>query len=127
AGGAVWSVPPAARGVRAGPGDHRRRPEERATLDLAGPAPRCVHAGVADVMRRAIRLAGVACTLGLATCTENATTPGICPPYCPSTSITIIDTVMQAITRDSAYGRPVGYKIGRASCRERVEGPFMLL
>jgi len=60
-------------------------------------------------MRRAIRLAGVACTLGLATCTENATTPGICPQYCPSTSITIVDTVMQAITRDSAYGRPVGY------------------
>jgi len=60
-------------------------------------------------MRRAISLAGVACALGLATCTENSTAPGVCPEYCPSASITVVDTVMRAISQDSAYGRPIGY------------------
>ena len=61
-------------------------------------------------MRRAARLAAMGLALGAAACTEHLAAPGLCPTYCPAGSLTVVDTVPRtAITRDSAYGRPIGY------------------
>ncbi len=55
------------------------------------------------------RLAAVGLALVAAACTEEVAAPGVCPEYCPSGKIAMIDTVLTAISRDSAFGRPVGY------------------
>jgi hypothetical protein len=39
-------------------------------------------------------------------CTEDATAPGKCPAFCPSRQLTVVDTVLNIISRDSSY---VGY------------------
>jgi len=46
-------------------------------------------------------------------CTENATSPGVCPNFCPSDSISIKDTIFTTIIeRDSSFR---GYVPGYAS------------
>jgi len=55
------------------------------------------------------RLAAVGLALVAAACTEDVAAPGVCPEYCPSGKIAVIDTVLTAISRDTAFGRPVGY------------------
>jgi hypothetical protein len=62
-------------------------------------------------MRRgAARLAHVGVAALLAACTEQVSAPAVCPAYCPTGSLTVVDTVLRtAITRDSSYGRPIGY------------------
>ncbi|PYO12403.1 MAG: hypothetical protein DMD31_16475 [Gemmatimonadetes bacterium] len=56
---------------------------------------------------RGFRAAWLAATLGAAgavACVEQATAPGSCPTFCPSGSITVVDTVLRtSITRDSAF------------------------
>ena len=43
-------------------------------------------------------------------CTEDLTAPGRCDDFCPPEKIVMHDTILDtAITRDSAYGRPIGY------------------
>ena len=38
------------------------------------------------------------------------TAPGVCPDFCPSGSVQVVDTVLRtAVSRDSAFGRPIGY------------------
>lgn len=39
-------------------------------------------------------------------CTEDATAPGKCPAFCPSRQLTVVDTILNIISRDSSY---VGY------------------
>ena len=42
--------------------------------------------------------------LGLAGCRENITAPGVCPEYCPGTSIEIVDSLLAgSIVRDTTY------------------------
>jgi hypothetical protein len=51
---------------------------------------------------RAARVAGLAAVL--AGCVDQATAPGVCPAFCPSGKIDVVDTVLAAsIARDSAY------------------------
>lgn len=62
------------------------------------------------ITRAAARLALLGLAIASAACTEELTAPGACPDFCPSTSLSMTDTVLRAaITQDSAYGRPVGY------------------
>lgn len=39
-------------------------------------------------------------------CTEDATAPGKCPTFCPGGQLKVVDTILNAISRDSSY---VGY------------------
>jgi len=39
-------------------------------------------------------------------CTEDATAPGKCPSFCPGGQLTVVDTILNIISRDSSY---VGY------------------
>jgi hypothetical protein len=41
--------------------------------------------------------------LALGACTEQVTAPGACPDYCPGGSISVVDTIFDAIERDSAF------------------------
>ena len=60
-------------------------------------------------MTIARRLAAIGVAL-LAACNEDVAAPGVCPQYCPAGSLTVIDTVLRtAISRDSGYGRPIGF------------------
>lgn len=60
--------------------------------------------------RAAARFARLGLAILLTACTEDLTAPGACPDFCPSTSLTMTDTVLHtAITQDSSYGRPSGY------------------
>ncbi len=65
----------------------------------------------AGATRRAVvRLARAGWLLLVAGCTEKMTAPGVCPDFCPSGSVQVVDTVLRtAVSRDSAFGRPVGY------------------
>jgi hypothetical protein len=48
--------------------------------------------------------------LSLTTCTEDLTSPGNCPDFCPVAAISIIDTVLTGtVSGDSSFGRPNGY------------------
>lgn len=58
--------------------------------------------------RPPVRAAMFAVLIALA-CTNDISAPGLCPQFCPLGSLTVIDTVLAAISRDSAYGRPSGY------------------
>lgn len=59
---------------------------------------------------RRVAVLGVVAALAVWACTDDLTAPGKCDNFCPSEKITVLDTVLDtAITRDSAYGRPVGY------------------
>jgi hypothetical protein len=50
------------------------------------------------------RLALIGAALVAAACVEDLTTPGVCPDYCPSHQLTIVDTVLASnISRDSAF------------------------
>jgi len=61
-------------------------------------------------MTRARRLVAIGVAV-LAACNEDLAAPGVCPQYCPSGTLSVIDTVLRtAISRDSAYGRPFGYQ-----------------
>ena len=41
-------------------------------------------------------------------CTEDATAPGKCPAFCPGGQLSVVDTVLNIISRDSSY---VGYVV----------------
>ena len=59
---------------------------------------------------RRVAVLGVVAAIAVWACTDDLTAPGQCDNFCPSEKITVRDTVLDtAITRDSAYGRPVGY------------------
>ena len=59
---------------------------------------------------RRVAVLGVVAAIAVWACTDNLTAPGKCNDFCPSERITVRDTVLDtAITRDSAFGRPVGY------------------
>jgi hypothetical protein len=50
------------------------------------------------------RFSRLAVLLALAGCTEDITAPGVCPDFCPSGQITVVDTVFtDLIGRDSAF------------------------
>src|SRR5438093_1859477 len=54
-------------------------------------------------MRR-VALAALAALTAATACTEDVTAPGHCPDFCPSGSITGVDTVLQTVVqRDSAF------------------------
>jgi len=55
-----------------------------------------------------VRAAALVVLIALA-CTNDISAPGVCPQFCPLGSLTVIDTLLAAISRDSAYGRPQGY------------------
>jgi hypothetical protein len=60
--------------------------------------------------RTVVRLAHVGWLLLAAACTEKIAAPGVCPEFCPSGKLQVIDTVLQtAVSGDSAFGRPIGY------------------
>src|SRR5207237_1006384 len=101
AGLALWRLPAAARRVRTRPGGDRRGPAERAALDACRAAPRCVRQGEPRPMR-VRRVAWLATVL--AGCVDQATAPGVCPTFCPSGQIDVVDTVLAAsIARDSTF------------------------
>ena len=53
---------------------------------------------------------GVVAVVAVLACTEDLTAPGRCDDFCPPEKIVMHDTILDtAITRDSAYGRPIGY------------------
>lgn len=55
-------------------------------------------------MRVARRFAWLSLGAALAACTQDVTAPGRCPEFCPSGSLTIIDTVLAtSISKDSAF------------------------
>src|SRR5256886_11007881 len=103
AGVAVRRVPPAARRVRARPPGNRRGAEDRAPLGAArSPARRVRESDAHQVTERRLALVGVA--LLVAACVERLTGPGDCPDFCPSSQITIVDTLLtSSINRDSSY------------------------
>src|SRR3989441_8180810 len=104
AGRALRRLPPAARRVRDGPRGDRRRPDERAALDPGPAAPRRLHPRVPRPMRRAALAAALTALTAATACTEDVTAPGHCPDFCPSRSITRVDTVLQTVVqRDSAF------------------------
>src|SRR5207247_608495 len=104
AGRALRRLPPAARRVRDGPRGGRRRPDERAALDPGPAAPRRLHPRVPRPMRRAALAAALTALTAATACTEDVTAPGHCPDFCPSGSITGVDTVLQTVVqRDSAF------------------------
>jgi hypothetical protein len=49
------------------------------------------------------RWLAVAVLLVMAACTEEFTSPGVCPQFCPGGSIQVRDTVLSIIERDSAF------------------------
>ena len=54
------------------------------------------------MIRRRLVLLGAAVIA--AACVEDLTAPGVCPAYCPSNQLTIVDTVLtNSISRDSAF------------------------
>jgi hypothetical protein len=53
------------------------------------------------VIRRRLFLIGAAVIA--AACVENLTTPGVCPAYCPAHQISIADTVLYDLSRDSSF------------------------
>jgi hypothetical protein len=53
------------------------------------------------VIRRRLLLIGAAVIA--AACVENLTTPGVCPAYCPANQISIADTVLYDLSRDSSF------------------------
>jgi len=83
---------------------------------------------------RGFRAAWLAATLGAAgavACVEQATAPGSCPTFCPSGSITVVDTVLRtSITRDSAFrGYVLAHQAGAMVATEApgVDSRAMLL
>jgi hypothetical protein len=59
---------------------------------------------------RRVAVLGLVAAIAVWACTDDLTSPGRCDDFCPNEKITVRDTVLDtAITRDSAYGRPVGY------------------
>ncbi len=55
-------------------------------------------------MRRAALAAALTALTAATACTEDVTAPGHCPDFCPSGSITGVDTVLQTVVqRDSAF------------------------
>jgi hypothetical protein len=52
-------------------------------------------------MRRRLFLIGAAVIA--AACVEDLTTPGVCPTYCPANQISIADTVLYDLSRDSSF------------------------
>ena len=59
---------------------------------------------------RRLAVLGVVAAAAVLACTEDLTAPGRCDQYCPPEKIVVYDTILDsAITRDSAYGRPIGY------------------
>ena len=55
-------------------------------------------------MRRAALAAALTALTAATACTEDVTAPGHCPDFCPSRSITGVDTVLQTVVqRDSAF------------------------
>ncbi len=52
-------------------------------------------------MRRRLFLVGAAVIA--AACVEDLTTPGVCPAYCPANQISIADTVLYDLSRDSSF------------------------
>ena len=67
-------------------------------------------AGGPDQLKRALELLIMGGVVGFVACTQDVAAPGVCPEFCPSGSLSVIDTVLRtAITRDSSYGRPFGY------------------
>jgi hypothetical protein len=52
-------------------------------------------------MRRRLFLIGAAVIA--AACVEDLTTPGVCPTYCPANQISIADTVVYDLSRDSSF------------------------
>ena len=62
------------------------------------------------IARGSGRAALVAIAIVGLSCTNDVAAPGLCPQFCPLGALSVVDTVLTtAITRDSAYGRPVGY------------------
>jgi hypothetical protein len=60
--------------------------------------------------RAVVRLAPVGWLLLVAACTEKVAAPGVCPAFCPSGRLQVIDTLLAtAVNGDSAFGRPIGY------------------
>jgi len=48
--------------------------------------------------------------LAFAACTDKIAAPGDCPAFCPSGTLSVVDTVLpMAVYNDSAFGRPIGY------------------
>jgi len=62
-------------------------------------------------LRRAAKwLAPLCFVLSLTTCIEDLTAPGDCPAFCPTSAISVIDTVITGtVSGDSSFGRPNGY------------------
>ncbi len=59
---------------------------------------------------RRLAVLGVVAVGAVLACTEDLTAPGRCDRYCPPEKLVVHDTILDtAITRDSAYGRPIGY------------------
>ena len=59
---------------------------------------------------RWLAVLGVVAVVAVLACTEDLTAPGRCDDFCPPEKIVLHDTILDsAITRDSAYGRPIGY------------------
>ncbi len=59
---------------------------------------------------RRLAVLGVVAVVAVLACTEDLTAPGRCDDFCPPEKIVMHDTILDtAITRDSAYGRPIGY------------------
>ncbi|HEV2750953.1 MAG TPA: hypothetical protein VGV12_10570 [Gemmatimonadales bacterium] len=53
------------------------------------------------MIRRRLLLIGAAVIA--AACVEDLTTPGVCPAYCPGNQLTIADTVLYDLSRDSSF------------------------
>ena len=49
------------------------------------------------------RLALIAAAVLAAACVEDLSAPGVCPNYCPSAGLTIADTVLYDLSRDSSF------------------------
>ena len=56
--------------------------------------------------RRTLFALGIAGAL--AACTEDATAPGKCPAFCPGGQLSVVDTILNIISRDSSY---LGYVV----------------
>jgi hypothetical protein len=50
--------------------------------------------------RRALTLA---CVVVAAACTEELTTPAVCPDFCPPGEVDVVDTLLEVVERDSAF------------------------
>ena len=49
------------------------------------------------------RLALIAAAVLAAACVEDLSAPGVCPNYCPTAGLTIADTVLYDLSRDSSF------------------------